>query len=229
MPPLGFLIVLLALAAFGVYSWRQDQKRREALMAWAASRRWRFMRHGVEGLRSSYPGVKLFDRGHSRSNGNAVNGELEGHPVLCLDYKYVTGSGKNRSTHRFGVVILETGFPAIPLQIRRENPLDKVGEFFGKDDIDFESAEFSRRFHVTSADHRWAYDIIHARTMEYLMDAPPVAIEFGFGEIAIYRSGRNAPADHETCLVVARKLLEMVPDYVVKQMRGETATGSERT
>ena len=229
MPPIGFLIVLIAIAAFGIYSWRQDQKRREALMAWAASRRWRLMRHGVAGLGSRYPGIKLFDRGHSRSNGNAVSGELEGHPVLCLDYKYVTGHGKNRSTHRFGVVILETGFPTIPLQIRRENPLDKVGEFFGRDDIDFESAEFSRRFHVTSADPKWAYDIIHARTMEYLMDAPPVAIEFGMGEIAVYRSGRNAPSDHETCLTVARRLLETVPDYVVKQMRGETSTGSERT
>jgi len=216
------VIILLAAVAFGIYWWRQEQKRREALMAWAASRRWSFLRQGIAGLGSRYPGIKLFDKGHSRGNGNAVRGELDGHPVLCLDYKYVTGSGKNRSTHRSGVVILETGYPTIPLQIRRENPLDRVGEFFGHDDIDFESAEFSRRFHVTSADRKWAYDIIHARTIEYLMGAPSVSIEFGMGEIAVYTGGYNSPPEHETCLEVARRLLEMVPDYVVRQMRGET-------
>ena len=38
-------------------------------------------------------------------------------------------------------------------------------------------------------DRKWAYDVIHTRTMEYLLQAPSFTIEFGFGEIAVYKTG----------------------------------------
>ena len=221
MPLLGILLLLLGFVAFGVYAWRQDQKRRRELSTWAMRRNWRFFPDGIGNLSRVYSGLKLLDKGHSRRNRNVVRGEVDGRPVLCLDYRYVTGSGKHRTTHTYGVVIVETGFPTIPLLIRRENTMDRLGEFLGADDIDFESAEFSRRFYVKSADRKWAYDIIHGRTMEYLMGAPAVSIEFGFGEIAVYSPGWNGPDDHEQALAVAREMLALVPEYVIKQMKGE--------
>ncbi len=220
MPPLGFFIVLAAIAAFGIYSWRKDQQRKQALQEWAAGRRWRYAAKGLRDLRTRFAGLKILDRGHSRGSGNAITGNLDGHEAICLDYKYVTGSGKNRTTHRIGMVILDCGFPTIPLLIRREHAFDKVGEFLGADDIDFESGEFSRKFYVKSNDRKWAYDIIHGRTMDYLMQAPAVSIEFGMGEIAVYRNGYNDPARHEEALAVARRMLDLIPDYVIKQMKG---------
>ncbi len=220
MPPSIIFTILAAIAVFGVFAWRQDQKRREALVTWATGRGWRYNRSGLKTLRSRYPGLKILDRGHSRSNGNVISGQLDGHDVLCLDFKYVTGSGKNRSTHRIGLVIIACGFPTIPLQIRREHAIDRIGEFLGADDIDFESAEFSRKFYVKSADRKWAYDIIHSRTMDYLMQAPSLNIEFGMGEIAVYRSGYNNPTRHEEALEMAREMLALIPDYVIEQMKG---------
>ena len=85
--------------------------------------------------------------------------------MTLMDYQYTTGSGKNRSTHNKGLVIIGCDHPTIPLQIRRENPFDKVGEFLGMDDIDFESAEFSRKFYVKSSDRKSAYDVINARSI----------------------------------------------------------------
>jgi hypothetical protein len=131
------------------------------------------------------------------------------------------GHGKNRSTHNRGVVILHCDFPTVPLFIRRESPLDRVGEFFGADDIDFESSEFSRRFFVKSSDRKWAYDVIHTRTMEYLMKAPAFTIEFGFGEIAIYKNGWFDLDRYEQALKLAWDLYEMIPDFVVRQMKGD--------
>ncbi len=218
MPPVGIIVILAAIAVFGIFVWRKEQQRRQALLAWAAARRWRFQRKGLPDLRSRFPGLKILDRGHSRSNGNVITGTVDGREVLCLDYKYVTGSGKNRSTHSVGMVIMDCGFPTIPLLIRREHVFDKVGEFLGADDIDFESVEFSRRFYVKSNDRKWAYDIIHSRTMDYLMQAPALNIEFGMGAIAVYRSGYNNPAQHEEALKVASTMLDLIPDYVVKQM-----------
>ncbi|MCZ6810529.1 MAG: hypothetical protein O7D97_00875, partial [Planctomycetota bacterium] len=67
------------------------------------------------------------------------------------------------------------------LLIRREGMFDKLAGAFGFDDIDFESAEFSKRFYVKSPDKRFAYDVIHPRMMEFLLggDPPTVDIEAG--------------------------------------------------
>ncbi len=220
MPPLGFFVVIAVIAVFIVISWRRDRQRREALTAWAAARGWRFSKQGPPRLHTRFPGLKILGRGHSRSSGNVITGSIDGHDVTCLDYRYVTGSGKSRSTHPIGMVVLDCGFPTIPLQIRREHAFDRIGEFLGADDIDFESAEFSRRFYVKSNDRKWAYDIIHSRTMDYLMQAPKLDIEFGMGEIAVYRAGHNSPAQHEEALAVARAMMALIPDYVIKQMKG---------
>ncbi len=217
-----FILLFLAIGvAIGVIAWRQEQKRREALLLWAHGRGWRLNSSGQRDWHKKWPGLKVFDRGHSQGSGNIVTGTLDGLDVACLDFKYVTGSGKNRQTHRRGVVILDCGFPTIPLQIRREHAFDKVGEFLGKDDIDFESAEFSRRFYVTSSDRKWAYDVIHGRTMEYLLGAANFDIEFGFHEIAVYRAGFNQPPQHEQALEMALALYRLIPDYVIKQMKGQ--------
>ena len=42
---------------------------------------------------------------------------------------------------------------------------------FGSNDIDFESAEFSRRFQLTSPDGRWAHGVLNPRTMEFVTRA----------------------------------------------------------
>ena len=55
------------------------------------------------------------------------------------------------------------------LFIRREGIFDSVKRAFGFDDIDFESAEFSKRFFVKSSDKRFAYDVIHPKMMEFLL------------------------------------------------------------
>jgi hypothetical protein len=172
-------------------------------------------------MHKEFPGLKVFQKGHSRSSKNIIQGQYEGHPVTLMDYKYVTGHGKNRSTHNRGVLILHCDFPTVPLSIRRENPLNRVGEFFGADDIDFESAEFSRKFYVKSSDRKWAFDVIHTRTMEYLLKAPPFTIEFGFGEVAVYKTGHFDPAGYDRALKMLHRMRELIPDFVVRQMKGE--------
>lgn len=217
--PIPFII--LAVIGIGIFSMYQDRKRREALRAWGRQHGWRFREKASGRLSTEYPSLKFFDKGHSRKAKNIITGQYEGLQMRLLDYTYVTGSGKNRSTHNVGVAILQTEFPVIPLTIRRENPLDKVGEFFGADDIDFESAEFSRKFYVKSNDRKWAYDVIHQRTMDYLLAAPSYHIAFGSFEIAVTKTGFFAPAGYEEALALAKGLYDLIPDYVIQQMKGE--------
>jgi hypothetical protein len=218
--PIFIILIILVIGAFGYFAWQQDKKRREALFVWAHKRGWSLLPGKNKRVHRDYPALKVFQKGHSRFAKNLISGEHHGRPVTLMDYRYVVGHGKNRSTHNRGVVILHCDFPTVPMFIRRENPLDRVGEFFGADDIDFESSEFSRKFYVKSSDRKWAYDVIHTRTMEYLLKAPALTIEFGFNEIAVYKNGWCDTENYEQALGLARDLYELIPDFVVRQMKG---------
>ena len=220
MHPAVVALIIVAVIGLMIVGWRQEQKRLRLLRHWGRARGLTPQADGRKGWDKRYPGLKELQRGHSRQSRLTLAGEIDGRRTVCLDYMFVTGSGKNRTTHRRAVVIVELGFPVIPLVIRREHALDRVGEFLGLDDIDFESAEFSRTFHVSSSDRKWAYDVIHTRTMEYLLQAPSFNVEFGYGEIAVYRTGRFDEAGYQEAVRMAATLHDLVPDYVIKDMKG---------
>ncbi|MBU8869307.1 MAG: hypothetical protein KOO60_00405 [Gemmatimonadales bacterium] len=223
MDPIVIGLIVLAMLVLGGTLWYKDQKRQEALRAWARRRKWKLSRDKRKNWDRELPGLKVFAKGHSRWGKNVITGTFHDRPVTMLDYKYTTGHGKHRTNHRVGVAVLHCDYPTIPLFIRRENPFDKVGEFLGVDDIDFESVEFSRKFYVKSADKKWAFDIIHTRTMEYLLSAPSFNIEYGFGEIAVYRNGWCDVRKFEEALDVAWNLYSLTPDFVIQQMKGSSS------
>lgn len=221
--PWIFAAVAVLLAAWALYSWRRDQQRQERVRAWAFARGWRTWPGGEGGPLHEHPGLSLLDRGHSRRCGCVVQGTLDGQPLVLFDYRYVTGHGKNRTTHWYGVAILDLPYPVRPLRVRPEHAFDKLGEFFGADDIDFESAEFSRRFHVAAPDRKWAYDIIQARMMEFLLAAPGgFAWEMGSHEIAAYQVGHAQPQDYEQALALLQGVRDHIPEFIIRQQRGES-------
>jgi len=214
------LIVVGGIVAF--FFWKEEKKRRQRLLDWAERNHWQYDPGKRRGWERQYPAIKLFDKGHSRHGRNVISGHFKGFSVNCFDYQYTVGHGKNRSTHNHGVVALEVGHPLIPLQIRREHVLDKVGEFLGADDIDFESAEFSRKFYVKSVDKKWAFDVIHGRTMEYLLGSPSgYTINFGLAEIVVYRTGRCEPDQYEKAVKLANDLYDLIPDFALEQLKGK--------
>ena len=217
-----FFLVVVALGAAAVWSWQQDQKRLERLRAWALRRGWRAWPGGEGGPLYEHPGLSLLERGHSRRCDCLIRGRSGEQPLDLFDYRYVTGHGKNRTTHRYAVAILTLPFPVKSLRLRPENAFDKVGEFLGAEDIDFESAEFSRRFFVSAKDRKWAYDIIHARMIEFLLAAPAGwSLEMGSREVAAFRSGRAEPALHEEAIALLEGVRERIPEYVIRQQKGE--------
>ncbi len=223
MHPIVIGLIVLAMLILGITLWYKDQKRQEALRKWARGRKWKIHRDKRKGWDRELPGIKVLAKGHSRWGKNVITGVFHDRPVTLMDYKYTIGHGKHRRDHRVGVAVLHCDFPTIPLFIRRENALDKVGEFLGADDIDFESVEFSRKFFVKASDKKWAFDIIHTRTMEYLLSAPSFTIEYGFAEIAVYRNSWCDAKKFEEALDVAWNLYSLTPDFVIQQMKGSSS------
>jgi hypothetical protein len=158
--------------------------------------------------------------GHSRYAYNIIQGHYNERPLCLFDYHYVTGSGKNRRTHNFSSVIIDTQLPIKPLFIRTENFFDKVTEFVGMDDIDFEWKEFSDAFYVKSPDKKWAYDVLHQKTMEFLMRAPRFTLDFQGPLVIAYRNKRFSINDFEDAISVIEGILNNLPDYLINELKG---------
>jgi hypothetical protein len=189
MPEIFVLIIPLFLIGFGLlayYSYQQAKKRREELAALAARWGWSFSPSYESDWDSRYSQFGCFTQGHSRCAYNLLQGtiEVDGQHQPCTvgdyTYKVTTGSGKdeNTTTYYFSFLLFELPFVGLPqLAIRPEGFFDSVTSFMGFDDIDFESEEFSRKFHVKSSDKRFVYDLLHPRTMEFMLDTPPATFE----------------------------------------------------
>ena len=173
----------------------------------------------------------VFEKGHSRRSCNHMAGELRVWDreigVTLADYRYriTSGSGKHRSTRTYetSFLLARLPFPAgLPdLRVRREGFGDKIAAAVGFDDIDFESDEFSRRFHVSCADRRFAYNLIDPRMLEHLLDIDPPDFEIR-GDLLLLTPAAGMvkwePESFEAARVWTRDFLARWPEFVVKDL-----------
>ena len=230
-----FVMLLIAVAGAVLYlGWKAEQQRREALARLARTLGWRFDPERDPGHDERYGHFEIFARGHSRAAFNTLQGEVElfgrRAPARAGDYLYkvTTSNGKTTSTHtyRFSYLIVHLPFDGLPsLRIRREHVFDKLAGAFGFDDIDFESEEFSRRFHVKSDDKRFAYDVIHPRMMEFLMVAEPDALDLEHGRCCL-SDGRSRwkPEEFDGRLEQLLHFLGLWPEHLVRDLADREAS-----
>jgi hypothetical protein len=119
-------------------------------------------------------------QGDERYAFNLLRGTYHEQKLFVFDYHFQTGSGKNTRRHDLTILMLvfKTVFPKLTLQPGGENLLVKMAEAFGlEEDIQFESAEFSRTYRVQSQDKRFAYDVCNPQMIEYLLANHGLQIE----------------------------------------------------
>ncbi|MEX2217627.1 MAG: hypothetical protein WD749_02610 [Phycisphaerales bacterium] len=237
----GFPVVLIvvafvAIAVVAIYlSHQAAKKRREALAALAGSLGWSFD-PGETPPWAEHNTFDCFERGHTRRVFNTLRGPLEiggrRFEGLAGDYSYkVTSSnGKTTTTHtyRFSYLILRLPFLTPGLAIRHEGLLDKLAGAIGFDDIDFESSEFSRRFHVKSPDKRFAYDVVSPRMMEFLLagrQCPGVSIS-GVLCCLTDGTGRWEPAEFTGKIGWAREFFGHWPEFLTRQLDERSGQGA---
>lgn len=233
--PIFFILVLIVIvvAVIGLAVWnrRLRDRRRKELAEWARLNEFGFLPAEDYSIGSHYQFFKCLQRGDNRYGYNIMEG-ISGKRVVCaFDYHYETHSSDskgNRQTHHhhFSAVVVEAGLPLKPLFIRPEGFLDKVTEFVGFDDIDFESAEFSKRFFVKSPDRRWAYDVLHQATMELMLCYPRFSIDFQVSQIMAYWDNKTfSLGDFGSALKVVTGILDGLPDSVVRELKGIRSGG----
>lgn len=245
MPEIFFLLFAALVAAVLVYGLFSAQRRRDALRALAKELGLSFSEAdplsgnsegqgllagifgfgGRPGIPERFASFGALSAGHARKGYNVLHGSRGGRMIMAFDYRYTTGSGKNRHTHHLSAVVLsvEGRFPE--LVIRPENLLDKLAAIVGMDDIDFESHEFSRRFCVKSRDRKLAYDIVDARMMDYLLSGPGWSLELDGPDLMICNSVVFSPQDFRAAIAFAEGFLERIPGFVWKDRGGPGAKG----
>ena len=222
---IGAMILIGVVAYFGHLA---AKKRREAMQVLAHDLGWRFLPERDPYHDEEYAHFEIFRKGHGRAAFNTLVGSVQiderSFPAKAGDFRYrvTSGSGKNRrtSTYTFSYLIFHLPFVNTPdLLIRPEGIFDKLAGVFGFDDIDFESEEFSRRFHVKSSDRRFAYDVIHPRMMEYLLDVDAPLIDIERGRCCLSNgSARWKPEDFRNSIRFLREFFDLWPNHLAAQL-----------
>ena len=228
LPIILIIVALAVIVFFGYLSYLAAKKRREALAALAGELGWRFEARRDRSHDDEYAHFEIFRRGHSRAAYNTLIGDLEIDDRPCpsklgdFTYKITTSTGKSTQTHtyRFSYLIVHLPFAGAPdLLIRREGMFDKLAGAFGFDDIDFESADFSKRFYVKSPDKRFAYAVIHPRMMEFLLAGDPPTVDIEYGRCCL-SDGRHRwePQEFRAMLTWVVEFFERWPDLLTAHL-----------
>ena len=193
---------------------------------------WRFWPNDDASISDQYPKLGLFDHGRQRYAYNTLTGTIQvagrSYDVQMGDYRYTEGSGKNQHTYRVSYLVATVPFPFVPdLNIHREGLFDNVVQAIGFADIDFESAEFSRKYSVQSPDRRFAYALIHPRMIEYFLQVQAPAVRIHDRHVLL-REGlsRWDPDGFRRQLAWARQFFGLWPDNVTEQLQYKPGEGA---
>ena len=206
MEALWIVLVVAVVAAGFALSFYLKKKRREEIGAFAT-------KHGLQYSAQDpfhlvgWP-FRLFSRGDGRGVENVVWGQWEGkHPVTAFDYWYYTESTDSkghtsRNYHRFSRAMLEVPAAFPHLEVAREHLFSRLADHMGFEDIELESPEFNRRYTVRATERRFAYELLDARMIEWLVTSDPgYAFEVVGNRVLAY--GRRAKAVELPRLVAA--------------------------
>ncbi len=222
MPCIVILIIAL-IVVMAVVGHQQAKKRRENLSAFGRHLGLHFNPNKDRSMDDRYPFFDALKSGDNRYAYNILSGEFEGRQIIAFDYHYETSSrdsdGDRRTTsHHFSAVIFGTRLTIDGLTIRPEGVFDRMKQFFGFDDIDFESAAFSKQFHVSCRDRQLAYDVVQPETMEVMLARPRFYLHFENGLVMAMRHRRFEPRDFHDAMHLVDDILDRIPASVREQM-----------
>ena len=214
--------IALAVVLF-IVSAVQAKKRREALAAAAAQLGFNFSPDPGDQVFNQYDGMGLvpFGQGRSRRASNLLFGQRNGLFWEFFDYQYTTGSGKNRTTHRYAIAAAKVPLAFPPTRIRPEGMFDKLKGLFGFEDINFESEEFSRRYHVSCPERKRAFDLVHPKMIEFLLAVEARDWQLSGPVLMLARAGTHQPPDVVRSMQLAEQFLSLVPEYLRQDLAAQ--------
>ena len=146
-------IGILVVAGIAIASWTQ-KKRKEAWQRVAEELGLPFVDTSNDVL-GKCAAMKIFNTGSGRRFYNAIEGDTGDTKITIGDYRFTTGSGKNRTTHVHTRCVLQSAKMRVThCYLRPENAFfDKLGALMGGQDINFDDDPAFSGGYVLQGDH----------------------------------------------------------------------------
>ena len=211
------LAVVAAIAAAIWFSYYLKQKRRDSLRSFVVPFGFQYSESDRFGL-LSYD-FQLLRRGDDRGCENVVWGRWKDLDFKAADYWYYEEStdsdgSTSRDYSHFSIVIVEVDCFLPRLSIGRENVLTRFADQLGFRDIEFEYEEFNRAFQVKAENRKFAFELIDARIMQWLLSTDRrLAFETHGGAFLVY-ARRMKPAELLTLIGTAKEFRDRIPRLV---------------
>jgi hypothetical protein len=220
-PAVIFVLFLGIMIVGGIFTAISRRKRMEAMTAVATNLGLTFNPDRDRHLAGQYKFLNKLRSGSNRYAFNVLSGSYQNHNITAFDFHYETHSssskgGRRTHHHYFSFFILSLPRSCPELTIGPEGFFSKIAQAVGYDDIDFESHEFSRKFCVRSKDKKFAYDVCHARMIEYLLANDDLVVEIEHQALALYFSRRLGPELIEPNLKRLIQIRNLMPEYLMK-------------
>ena len=200
-PVLAVAAVLALIAGIFLVSVRMEKARAEALSLACQALGFSFEPDvDLEALKG-FGDLPIYSHGHSRKAKNLMTGRAGELDVKLFDYQYTTGGGKNSHTWRQSVALFPKGGEGLPdFLLAPENLFHKIGQAFGYQDIDFDSApDFSSHYLLRGPDEMAIRSAFGAGALQYFGMHKGWHVEVRGGDIGVYRAGNRAkPEDLRT-------------------------------
>lgn len=228
VPVLVIFLFVAAVLGGIIYSYIAKQRRRDELAQFALAHKLEYTPVDAYGL-DNLP-FHLFSLGDGRGCENVLSGAWDGTSVQAADYWYYTESTdrdghRSKTYHRFSIVLaaMDGYLPAV--RIEHENLLTRLGGHVGLGDIDFESEQFNRKFRVLANDREFAFKIVDARMMQWLLQtAGDHCYEVSGDRLLVY-CDKIAAAQLTPLFFAAKGFIHQVPKLVWTEYgKGKEAT-----
>jgi hypothetical protein len=190
------IIVVVATVSYFISQIRR-KKRTEALGRVASALGLNFSPQSNEYLLSELGWCELFSPGRDKKVLNLMRGSNEGREIAVFDYQYVTGHGKNRRIVCSTVACLRSDGPPLPnFSLRPEGAWDKISNWFGGADIDFDThPKFSRSFVLRSQSESAVRALFTPRVLEYFEQHPGINAEGSNDTLLFFRRRKRVPPE----------------------------------
>lgn len=224
-----YFYVLGGIAVIGYlwWQWQHNKKKIERFKQVAQQRGWQYQRSDNRVL-GRFKGDPFDNHGRHRTAQHVFTGQHRGRPFTCFEYKYQVvkhnSSGSNSNTRRtetyyFQIFSIDTPAPRPTLQVSKENIGSKMLDFVGVRDLQLESVEFNKTFKIKTEDDKFAYDVLHPRTMEWMLQdqrAQETPIRFEGNGLVTWRRGKFELEAMEPRLDYLCEFVDRVPEFVWK-------------
>jgi hypothetical protein len=206
-------IVVPAVAAAGyLLLWRIRTATAESLQQVAHRRGWRYLDESPE---HAYEGTP-FGEGRNRRACSVVSGEHRGRKLRAFEYAYDSGGGESAQRVCHTVVVVNLPGASPTLEVTLEHARRQLPGPVGVHDLELGSERFNVRFRVRTDDDRFAYDVLHPRTMEWMLDDPRAtafSVRFDGAALICWEPGALDVGRLLAMIDYACDHLDRVPDY----------------